>query len=92
MLQGHYPDKQEKRNMDYRLNRNIVGVPGWLSRLSDWLLISVQVMILGSWDRAQRRAPHSVGSLFQDSLSPAAPPRCVLSHLTCSLFKINKSF
>ena len=33
------------------------GVPGWLGQLSIWLLISVQVMILGSWDQAPRQAP-----------------------------------
>ena len=33
-----------------------MGAPGWLSWLSVWLLISAQVMISGSWDRAPHRA------------------------------------
>ena len=32
------------------------GAPGWLSRLSVRLLISAQVMIPGSWDRAPHQA------------------------------------
>ena len=30
------------------------GAPGWLSWLSSGLLISVQVMILGSWDQPDK--------------------------------------
>lgn len=30
----------------------MLGAPGWLTWVSFWLLVSVQVMISGSWDRA----------------------------------------
>ena len=36
---------------------HLTGAPGWLNQLSIQLLISAQVMISGSWDQAQRRAP-----------------------------------
>ena len=38
--------------------------PGWLSRLSIWLLVSAQVMNSGPCDQALRRAPYSAGNLF----------------------------
>ena len=41
------------------------GVLGWLSLLSIWLLISNQVVILGSWDPAPCQAPHTVGSCLE---------------------------
>ena len=31
---------------------DILGAPGWLSRLSIWLLILARVMILGSWSQS----------------------------------------
>ena len=65
-------------------------LPGWLSWLSMGLLISAQVVVLGSWDGALRWALPSVGSQLL-SLSPFAPPPVV--H-TCvhflSLSKINE--
>ena len=60
----------------------LLRVPGWLSWLGVWLLISSQVMISGAWDWAPHWASHSAGSL----LSPS-PYSCALS-----LFKINKHF
>ena len=39
--------------------------PGWLSWLSDWLLISAQVMISGSCDGAPCWAPSSAWSLLE---------------------------
>ena len=41
-------------------------VPGWLSWLSGRCLISVQVMILGSWDGAP-----ATGSVLSLSLCPS---------------------
>ena len=54
------------------------GVPGWLSRLNVWLLVSAQVMIPRSWHQAQCRAPRWARSLVKTlslslSLSPSAP-------------------
>ena len=46
-----------------------VGVPGWLSWLSNWLLILAQVMISGSWDQAWPWAQGSAESLLIDPLS-----------------------
>ena len=41
------------------------GAPGWLSQVSIWLLISVPVMIPGSWDWAPCRASYWVWSLLK---------------------------
>ena len=42
---------------------SLSGVPGWLSRLRNWLSISAQVMILGSWDWTPNHALHWAQSL-----------------------------
>ena len=43
----------------------LLGAPGWLSWLSAWLLISAQVIIPGSWDRALSQAPSWAWSLLK---------------------------
>jgi len=48
-------------------------LPGWLSPLSLWLLISAQVMISGLWGRAPHRAPSWAWSLPKILSSPGAP-------------------
>jgi len=59
---------------------NPVGVPGWLSRLSVWLLTSAQVVVSGSWDQAPCRALCSAWS----RLLPLPPPAC-----PCALSLLN---
>ena len=54
------------------------GEGGW--QLSVRLLVLAQVMISGSWVRAPRQAPCSVGRLFLPLL---LPPACVLSLSLC---------
>ena len=49
------------------------GVPGWLSRLSIWLLISAQVMISGSWDQPWVGLCTGCGDCLGFSPSPSAP-------------------
>ena len=39
-----------------------LGTPGWAQSVEHRFLISAQVMISGSWDRAPLRAPHSTWS------------------------------
>ena len=51
---------------------NVSEAPGWLSRLSVWLLISA-VMILGSWDKAPCQGLCWAWSLL-NSLFPSALP------------------
>jgi len=63
-----------------------LGVLGWLSRLSNRLLILAQVMISRSWDRAPHRTSCSVESLFEILSLPLPLP--LLVH---SLKQINKS-
>ena len=46
-----------KRWRDYNL-KAVLGIPGWLSQFSIQLLISVQVIISGSWDGAPSGALH----------------------------------
>ena len=54
-------------------------------------LLSAQVMISGSWDRALRRAPCSLGSLLLPLSLPAAPPACTLIYsLSLSVKEVNK--
>lgn len=49
--------------------------PGWLSRLSIWLLILAQVTISESWDQALSQAPHCGScSRFSPSLSCCPSP------------------
>ena len=45
--------------------KSIREAPGWLSQLGVWLLILLQVMISGSWDRAPCWTLCSVGSLLE---------------------------
>ena len=76
---------------DNKINthNNKLGTPRWLSHLSIWLLVSIQVMISESWDPAPHGAPHFVGSLPPLSLCPS-----LLHTLFLSLFSkkiINKS-
>ena len=49
------------------------GTPGWLSWLSICLLISCQVMILGSGDRALPDPLHGAWRLLEISLFPSVP-------------------
>ena len=44
----------------------------WMAQLSVWLLISVQIIISGSWDPAQYWAPHWAWNL--PPLLPPLPP------------------
>jgi len=54
-----------------------IEVPGWLSHLSVWLLISAQIMISGFWDWALRGALHWVWSPL--GILSSAPPMHVLA-------------
>ena len=45
--------------------RTVPGAPGWLSQLSSQLLVSAQVMISQSWDRAPHRALCRVPNLLK---------------------------
>ena len=58
-----------------------IGVPGWLSWLSSRLLISAQVMISESWDRALSMEP------AWDSLSPSALSPLILCAISLSFKK-----
>ena len=64
-----------------------------LSQLSEQLLISAQVMILRSWNRAPHLALYSEGNLLQDSLSLCNTPHPTPHTHSFSLSQINsKSF
>ena len=52
------------------IKNTFLGAPGWFSWLSIWLLILAQVMIPGSWDRAQRQALRWVWNLLSLLLLP----------------------
>ena len=66
------------------------GVPGGLHRLRVWLLVSVQVMISGSWDRTLYLAPCWVWSLLK-ILSFALPlPLPAVHTCACSLSLLKK--
>ena len=70
------------------------GAPGGCTGLSDWLLVSAQVMISELWDQALHQALHLEWSLLETlSPSPSAPPHHALTcSLSLSLSKIiNKS-
>ena len=72
--------------------RTQIGAPGWLSRLSAWLLVSAQVMIsrFHEFKPCIRLCADSVESPW-DSLTPflSVPPPLMLS-LSLSKIKINK--
>ena len=59
------------------LKMSIIGMPGWLSWLSLWLLILVQVMTSEPWDWIPHWALHSAGKLHEIlslALIPSTPP------------------
>ena len=58
--------------------KKYIGVPGWLSQLSIWLLILAQVMISESWDWALSQTLCSAWSLLE-ILSPSLFPSMPLS-------------
>ena len=52
---GNLNDRMERNEKScglFRSSRLVVGMPGWLSLLSIWLLISTHVLISGSWVQA----------------------------------------
>ena len=54
--------------------KSVLGMPGWLSRLSIRFLISTQVVVSQLWDRAPNQALHWAWSLLEIlSLSHSAP-------------------
>ena len=66
---------------------------GWLSWLSIWLLISAQVMILGSWGWAPHQVPHSAQSLLKILFLPLSLPLAqFMLALSLSLNQSIKSF
>lgn len=72
--QGHLAEEGSQQ-LD---KNNNTGPPGWDSRLSIRLLVSAQVGISGSWDRAPGWAPPSAGNLLE-ILFPSVTPTCVLT-------------
>ena len=67
--------------------REMLGVPGWVSRLGIQLLISALVFISGSWDQDFHWTPHSGRSLFEILSLPLSLP---LSFLSLSKINLKK--
>ena len=80
-------------NIPFKVRKNSLRAPAWLSRWSIQLLVSAQVAIPGLWDRALhglsgKTAWNSPPSSLPLSLSPSAP----LSHLHTHSLSLKKSF
>ena len=60
--------------INYYCSDSQMGVPGYLSRLSIWLLISARVMISGSWDRAPHQVWAECGACLRFFLSLCSSP------------------
>ena len=70
----------------------VSGAPGWLSRLSVWLVISAQVMVSGLWDQPLSQALHwewNLLKILSVSLCPF-PLVLSLSHSPLSKQKWNQ--
>ena len=82
LLSLKWINKKKRQRTLFFKNVN-VGVPGWLSQLSVWLLVLAQDVILSLWDWAMSGVPHSVGSWLEILSLPLS--------LLCSLFlSLNK--
>lgn len=68
--------------------KNILGEPEWLSWMNVYLLILVQVMMPGSWDRALHRALRWAWRLL-GLLSFSFPPSAPLPHLHMHTFSFS---